>query len=108
MKICILNDTHCGTRNSSEILLNNADTFYSETMFPYLLKHDIKHIVHLGDYFDNRKFIVPPRVIRQYSFATIFRIIIKNQDLEITVGLAEKGFNAIGDMLLLIAARNQN
>jgi DNA repair exonuclease SbcCD nuclease subunit len=57
MKICILNDTHCGTRNSSEIFLNNADAFYSETMFPYLLEHDIKHIVHLGDYFDNRKFI---------------------------------------------------
>ena len=57
MKICILNDTHCGTRNSSEIFLNNADTFYSETLFPYLLEHNIKHIVHLGDYFDNRKFI---------------------------------------------------
>ena len=57
MKICILNDTHCGTRNSSEIFLNNADIFYSETLFPYLLEHDIKHIVHLGDYFDNRKFI---------------------------------------------------
>jgi len=57
MKICILNDTHCGTRNSSEIFLNNADDFYSETLFPYLLEHDIKHIVHLGDYFDNRKFI---------------------------------------------------
>jgi len=57
MKICILNDTHCGTRNSSEIFLDNADTFYKETFFPYLLEHDIKHIVHLGDYFDNRKFI---------------------------------------------------
>ncbi len=57
MKICILNDTHCGTRNSSEIFLDNADTFYKETLFPYLLEHDIKHIVHLGDYFDNRKFI---------------------------------------------------
>ena len=57
MKICILNDTHCGTRNSSEIFLNNADDFYRETLFPYLLEHNIKHIVHLGDYFDNRKFI---------------------------------------------------
>jgi DNA repair exonuclease SbcCD nuclease subunit len=26
-------------------------------LFPYLLEHNIKHIVHLGDYYDNRKFI---------------------------------------------------
>ena len=57
MKICILNDTHAGNHNSSEIFLNNADTFYNETLFPYLNDNNIKHIVHLGDYFDNRKFI---------------------------------------------------
>ena len=57
MKICILNDTHAGNHNSSEIFLDNADTFYNETLFPYLNNHSIKHIVHLGDYFDNRKFI---------------------------------------------------
>ena len=57
MKICILNDTHCGTRNSSDIFLDNAEKFYSDVLFPYLLEHNIKHIVHLGDYYDNRKFI---------------------------------------------------
>ena len=57
MKICILNDTHAGNHNSSEIFLNNADTFYNETLFPYLNNNNITHIVHLGDYFDNRKFI---------------------------------------------------
>jgi DNA repair exonuclease SbcCD nuclease subunit len=57
MKICILNDTHAGNHNSSEIFLDNADTFYNETLFPYLNDNSIKHIVHLGDYFDNRKFI---------------------------------------------------
>ena len=57
MKICILNDTHAGNHNSSEIFLDNADTFYNETLFPYLNDNNIKHIVHLGDYFDNRKFI---------------------------------------------------
>ena len=57
MKICILNDTHAGNHNSSEIFLDNADTFYNETLFPYLNNNNIKHIVHLGDYFDNRKFI---------------------------------------------------
>jgi DNA repair exonuclease SbcCD nuclease subunit len=52
-----LNDTHAGNHNSSEIFLDNADTFYNETLFPYLNNNNIKHIVHLGDYFDNRKFI---------------------------------------------------
>jgi len=57
MKVAIINDTHCGTRNSSDIFLDNAEKFYSDVFFPYLLEHNIKHIVHLGDYYDNRKFI---------------------------------------------------
>lgn len=57
MKIAIINDTHCGTRNSSDIFIDNAEKFYEETFFPYLKDNGIKHIIHLGDYFDNRKFI---------------------------------------------------
>ena len=57
MKIAILNDTHCGIRNSSDVFLDNAEKFYTDVFFPYLLEHNIKHIVHLGDYYDNRKFI---------------------------------------------------
>ena len=57
MKIAILNDTHCGIRNSSDIFINNAEKFYADVFFPYLLEHNIRHIVHLGDYYDNRKFI---------------------------------------------------
>jgi metallophosphoesterase superfamily enzyme len=57
MKFAILNDTHAGIRNSSEIFLDNAEKFYSTVFFPYLEEHKITHIVHLGDFFDNRKFI---------------------------------------------------
>ena len=57
MKIAILNDTHCGARNSSDIFMGYQERFYSEVFFPYLLKHDIKQIIHLGDYYDNRKTI---------------------------------------------------
>ena len=57
MKIAILNDTHCGIRNSSEIFLNNAERFYNDVFFPECEKHDIKQIVHLGDYYDHRKFV---------------------------------------------------
>lgn len=57
MKIAILNDTHAGIRNSSEIFINYQERFYDEVFFPYLLENDIKQILHLGDYYDNRKFI---------------------------------------------------
>ena len=29
--------------------------FYSEIFFPYLDQHNIKSIIHLGDYFDRRR-----------------------------------------------------
>ena len=57
MKIAILNDTHCGIRNSSEIFLNNAERFYNDVFFPECENHGIKQIVHLGDYYDHRKFV---------------------------------------------------
>ena len=57
MKVAIINDTHCGIRNSSDIFIDNAEKFYSDVFFPYLLENNISHILHLGDYYDNRKFI---------------------------------------------------
>ena len=57
MKIAILNDTHCGVRNASEIYLQNAEKFYKDIFFPKLEKEGIKHILHLGDYYDHRKFV---------------------------------------------------
>ena len=57
MKIALLNDTHCGIRNSGDIFLDNAAKFYDEVFFPYVKEHNIKQIVHLGDYYDNRKAI---------------------------------------------------
>ena len=56
-KIAILNDTHTGIRNSSDIFLENASKFYNEIMFPYCDAQNIKQILHLGDYYDHRKFI---------------------------------------------------
>jgi|TARA_B100001093_G_scaffold516050_1_gene593906 predicted phosphodiesterase len=57
MKVAILNDTHCGVRNSSDIFLNYNDRFYTEVFFPYLKKHNITQILHLGDYYEHRKFV---------------------------------------------------
>lgn len=57
MKIAILNDTHCGIRNSSDIFIDYQERFYNEIFFPYLLENNITQILHLGDYYDHRKFI---------------------------------------------------
>ena len=55
MKLAILNDTHAGIRNSSDIFMDYQERFYSEVFFPYLLENNITQILHLGDYYDNRK-----------------------------------------------------
>ena len=57
MKVAILNDTHCGVRNSSDIFLKYQERFYTEIFFPYLKEHNIKNILHLGDYYEHRKFV---------------------------------------------------
>lgn len=55
MKIALLNDTHCDIRNGSEIFLDNQTKFYSDLFFPYCEEHGIQRIIHLGDYYDNRR-----------------------------------------------------
>jgi DNA repair exonuclease SbcCD nuclease subunit len=57
MLIALLNDTHCGVRNSADIFLNYYEYFYRDVFFPYCKEHKINHILHLGDYYDNRKTI---------------------------------------------------
>ena len=57
MKIAILNDTHAGVRNSSDIFVDYHRRFFEEVFFPYLNEHNIKQILHLGDYYDHRKFV---------------------------------------------------
>jgi len=56
-KVAILNDTHCGVRNSSDIFIDYQERFYRDVFFPYLDKHKIKTIIHLGDYYDHRKYV---------------------------------------------------
>ena len=57
MKLAVLNDTHCGIRNSSEIFLKNSSDFYSKVFFPECEKRGVTQIVHLGDYYDHRKYV---------------------------------------------------
>lgn len=57
MKLAVISDTHLGVKNGSDIFLDYMDTFYTKVFFPYLVKNDIKRILHLGDYFEHRKYV---------------------------------------------------
>ena len=57
MQVAIINDTHCGVKNGSDVFLKNAEKFYTDVFFPYLKENNIDSIIHLGDYFEHRKFV---------------------------------------------------
>lgn len=57
MKIALITDTHCGAGNDNQSLNTFFIKFYEEVFFPYLEKHNIKNVIHLGDTFDRRKYI---------------------------------------------------
>jgi len=57
MKIALINDSHFGARNDSSIFLNHFINFYKNIFFPYCEKNGIKDVIHLGDFFDRRKYI---------------------------------------------------
>lgn len=57
MKIAIITDTHFGARNDSRYFDDYFKKFYEDVFFPYLDKHEIKTVFHLGDVFDRRKYI---------------------------------------------------
>lgn len=54
-KVAIITDTHFGLKNGDEKWLSSQLRFFREEFFPYLRKHGIKEIIHLGDLFDDRE-----------------------------------------------------
>lgn len=57
MKLAFISDTHFGCRNDSPFFLENALSFFEKQFIPYLITNNIKHVIHLGDFFDRRKYI---------------------------------------------------
>lgn len=54
MKKIILGDTHFGIKNFSIEFFENQKKFFEEQLFPYMRSNNIKEIIQLGDFFDNR------------------------------------------------------
>lgn len=55
MKICVLADTHIGARSGNAVINKSSIDFFQNVCFPYLKKHKIRRIIHVGDLFDKRK-----------------------------------------------------
>lgn len=56
MKVAIITDTHFGARNDSLPMQQNMAKFYSRVFFPHVDEHEVKAIIHAGDFFDRRKY----------------------------------------------------
>lgn len=54
MLVAIISDTHAGCRQSSDVFIEHQRKFYEDCFFPYLEEHNIKKILHLGDYYESR------------------------------------------------------
>jgi DNA repair exonuclease SbcCD nuclease subunit len=57
VQVAVINDTHFGARQDSEIFLDHQEKFYREIFFKTLKDRNIDTILHLGDLFDRRKSI---------------------------------------------------
>ena len=104
MKLAILNDTHFGCRNDSPHFIDYQNKFYNEIFFPYLEENNIKHIVHLGDVVDRRKFI---NYYTAHNFQNVFwkRLWDMKIDTHIIIGNHDtyyKNTNSVNAMQQLI------
>ena len=85
MKVAIITDSHCGANNNSEFMIEYQTRFYNEVFFPYLRQHQINHIIHLGDYYDNRK-ALNVRAISENRKIFLDKLREYEMDMDILVG----------------------
>ena len=85
-KIALVNDTHFGCRNDNPNYHEYMYKFWEGQFFPYLQEHNIKHIIHLGDVLDRRKYVnfktlqdFNEKIVRQFEKYDT-HIIVGNHD----------------------------
>lgn len=56
-KIIILGDTHFGVKQADGFIESYQQKFFDKILFPYIKKHNVKHVIQTGDWFDSRRAI---------------------------------------------------
>lgn len=56
-KIALISDTHFGVRNDNQHMYEYTNAFFRDIFFPRLRLENIKHVIHLGDVVDRRKYV---------------------------------------------------
>lgn len=96
-QVALITDTHFGARSDSIPFDNFFRRFYEEVFFPEIDKRGIRHIVHLGDCFDRRKYINFNTLssCRSYFFDEIKK---RNIELHMIVGNHDTFFKNTNDI----------
>ena len=85
MRVALLNDTHFGARNDSHAFLEYFFKFYDNIFFPYLEKHGIDTVIHLGDIVDRRKFI-NYTILNRFKTDLVFKLKKMGIDFHVIIG----------------------
>jgi DNA repair exonuclease SbcCD nuclease subunit len=97
MKIAIIADTHFGCRKNSKYFMDVQKQFYEDHFFPYLKENNIKDIIHLGDFFDNRK-TVNFETLRHAKDCFINPINEYDMNLLLLIGNHDSYYKSNGDL----------
>ena len=101
MKIAIINDSHYGFKNSSQAFFDYQLEFLQKTFFPYCKRHKIDRILHLGDLFDNRKYVT----VKTLNFVRIHfleELRKRNMHMDILPGNHDVHFNNTNGLCSLV------
>lgn len=85
MKIAIINDTHFGARNDSDIFNDYFFKFYDNVFFPTLKERGIKTMIHMGDITDRRKFI-NYKTLQSFRHDFVWRLGREGIDTHVIIG----------------------
>jgi predicted phosphodiesterase len=110
MKVAIINDTHFGARNDSAVFLDHFISFFETQFFPYLKENNIQKVIHLGDFFDRRKFI-NFNTLNKVRSTIIKGFVDQEIDLHVIVGNHDtyyKNTNKINGLSELVSDRYSN
>lgn len=67
-EVALITDTHFGCSKFSELFFESQMRFYREQFIPELRERNIKTIIHLGDFYDNRSNINNKLKLETYNF----------------------------------------